>query len=124
MFNLTYFLVVFIGSGLGGICRYGLTCLTNQLNNNLALMATNIIINIIGSFAITLLINLFQPLFALQPILRLLLITGLLGGFTSFSAFSFDFISLIHQKNYLLAISYVVISVVTTLMAAAIGYKL
>ena len=53
--------------------------------------------------------------------LRLLLLTGLLGGFTTFSAFSLDAMTLIERGDYATAALYVVASVVLSIAAVAIG---
>ena len=62
-------------------------------------------------------------LFRSQPT-RLFLTTGLLGGFTTFSAFSMDALTLYQRGQAGLALGYVVASVILSLAAIAIGYSL
>lgn len=55
---------------------------------------------------------------------RLFLITGILGGFTTFSAFSLDVLNLINKGKTLESVVYILISVLGSLLAVFIGYKL
>ncbi len=55
---------------------------------------------------------------------RLFLITGILGGFTTFSAFSLDFLNLLNKGDIRSAFIYVLISVVASLCAVFAGYML
>lgn len=80
-------------------------------------------INVAGSFLIGLLAGLFGALETGQNA-RLFLITGLLGGFTTFSAFSLDALTLWGRGAQLQAGFYVLGSVILSLTAAAIGLLL
>ncbi len=104
-------LLVFVGGGLGALLRY-LAALT--LGGPLA----TLLVNVAGSFAIGLLAASI-PLD--QHPARLFLMTGLLGGFTTFSAFSLDAVALSQRGDYGLAALYVALSVALSLAAAAAG---
>lgn len=105
------YLVVFLGGGLGAALRHG-------VNRTALLLATGgfpvntLFVNVVGSFVMGLLTGLFAWRGAAScQTLRLFLITGVLGGFTTFSAFSLD-AALLYEKGQLgLAAGYVVLSV-------------
>jgi CrcB protein len=81
-----------------------------------------LLINIIGSTAMGLLIGLLPRLMpSLQEEARLLVAVGILGGFTTFSAFSLDTIVLIERGELLLAGTYVLLSVVICLIGLYLG---
>ena len=104
-------LLVFVGGGLGALCRYLAALL---VGGPLATMA----VNIAGCFAL-------GVLAAAVPVeqgnMRLFFLTGLLGGFTTFSAFSLDALNLAQRGDPGHAAAYVVASVVLSLAAAAAG---
>ena len=107
-------LLVFVGGGLGALLRY-LAALT--LGGPLA----TLLVNVAGSFVIGLLAA-SLPLD--QHPARLFLMTGLLGGFTTFSAFSLDAVALAQRGDYGHAALYVALSVSLSLAAAAAGILL
>lgn len=82
------FLIVFAGAGLGGMARHAVNLAAARLG--IAFPWGTLAINVAGSF----LMGVFAAWFALRAgwpqHLRLFLTTGLLGGFTTFSAFSLD----------------------------------
>jgi CrcB protein len=77
-------------------------------------------VNVLGSFAIGVLFVLLDTRTGWQ----LFLMTGLLGGFTTFSAFSLDTLKLVEQGHSLQAALYVVVSVALSLIAVALGVAL
>ncbi len=80
-------------------------------------------VNATGSLAIGFLAALLSSRLA-DPMLRLFLITGVLGGYTTFSAFSLETLTLIYEQRSLSALAYAAGSVLLGLAAAAIGYAL
>jgi len=78
-------------------------------------------INIIGSFLIGLLPTLCINLFALNPTLYATIITGLLGGFTTFSSFSLSVVALLKQGALISALFYIFASVFVSLCATYIA---
>ena len=80
-----------------------------------------LIVNIVGSFAMGLLIELLALRYAASQEVRLFLATGLLGGFTTFSAFSLDFALLLERKELLGAAVYVAASVGLSIGALFLG---
>lgn len=82
------------------------------------------LINISGSFVMGLLISLMALRWNISSELRAFLTTGILGGYTTFSAFSLDFALLVERKAYALAGAYALGSVVLSLVAIFVGMAL
>jgi CrcB protein len=114
------YLIVFIGAGIGGALRHGVNvAATRQFGFGFPF--GTLIVNVAGSF----LMGLFAGYFAFRPgigqHLRLFLTTGVLGGFTTFSAFSLDAALLIERHAFGAAAGYVVGSVAASLSALFFG---
>lgn len=117
-----HWLLVFVGGGLGAIARHGVG------RAGLTLLGPGfpwwtLAVNVSGSFAIGLLAGLFSA-FETGHNARLFLITGFLGGFTTFSAFSLDSLTLWERGEPMQAGLYIVGSVILSLVAAAVGLLL
>ena len=82
------------------------------------------VINISGSFGMGLLISVMALRWNVGNDLRAFLTTGILGGYTTFSAFSLDFAVLVERKAYTLAGAYALGSVVVSLLAIFVGMAL
>lgn len=102
-------LLVFVGGGLGALLRY-LAALA--VGGPLATLT----VNLAGSFAIGLLAAMIP---GEETQLRLFFMTGILGGFTTFSAFSLDAIALYQRGQPAAALAYVAATVLLGLAAAA-----
>jgi len=114
-----HWLLVFVGGGLGAMARHG----ANRAG--LAWLGPGfpwwtLVVNVAGSFMIGLLAGLFGAMETGHNA-RLFLITGLLGGFTTFSAFSLDALTLWERGAPLQTGFYVLGSVILSLLAAALG---
>jgi fluoride exporter len=116
---LKNFLLVGLGGMVGSMLRYACYLLIPAGSFPLATFT----VNIVGSFAIGLLLG-FAGRTADQHNLQLLLATGLCGGFTTFSAFSADGIRLASEGKTGLLIVYACASVVLGMLATYGGYKL
>ncbi|SFV32869.1 CrcB protein [Devosia crocina] len=115
------FLLVGAGGAIGAIARYGLALLVGRFWSGDFPLAT-LLANVIGSFAMGVFVGLMAKLIpAAQNELRLLVAVGLLGGFTTFSAFSLDTIVLLQRGQLLSAIAYVALSVVVCLVGLYLG---
>jgi CrcB protein len=113
------YLVVFIGAGLGGSIRHGMNIWVARL------MGTHFpyhtfIINIVGSLVMGLVVGWFAEGGAAGHT-RLFLATGILGGFTTFSAFSLDAVLLWERHEHLLAALYVGGSVAIAIAGLVLG---
>lgn len=116
-------LIVGLGSFAGGALRYTLSLLLSKVGKILAFPIAIFIINILGSFMIGLLYSYFKHKTAF-PTLPLLLITGLLGGFTTFSTFSLETLQLFQQNQELKASFYIVGSIGLSILACFLGSKI
>jgi CrcB protein len=117
------YLVVFLGAGLGGALRHGVNVGASRLFGYDFPFGT-LIVNILGSFAMGLLAGYFAFRPSVPQHLRLFLTTGILGGFTTFSAFSLDTALLMERHAYWLAAAYVVGSLMAGLLALFAGMSI
>ena len=82
-------------------------------------------VNLLGSLLIGLLAGYFmREGIEAKPVIQAFLITGVLGGFTTFSAFSLETLSMINRGDMLPALTYVGLSVILALGACALGFML
>ncbi|MBX3584303.1 MAG: fluoride efflux transporter CrcB [Rhizobiaceae bacterium] len=117
MFHL---LLVALGGAIGASLRHMVNLAALRLlgpNFPWGTMA----INIAGSFAMGIFIELLARRFNASNELRLFVATGILGGFTTFSAFSLDFATLLERGPSVPAVAYVLASVVGSLVAILAG---
>jgi CrcB protein len=117
------YLIVFIGAGIGGALRHGVNVGATRLFGYGFPFGT-LIVNIIGSFLMGLLAGYFAFRPGIGQHVRLFLTTGILGGFTTFSAFSLDSALLIERHAYGLAAGYMVGSVAASVSALFFGLAL
>jgi len=117
------YLIVFLGAGIGGAFRHGVNVGSARLFG-LGFPMGTLIVNIVGSFLMGLCAGYlaFRP--GLDQHFRLFLTTGILGGFTTFSAFSLDTALLIERHAYSLAAGYAVGSVIASVSALFVGLAL
>lgn len=120
MFNL---LLVAAGGAVGSVCRYLVGIATLRLFGPNFPWGT-LTVNIVGSLAIGILVELIARRFDASIELRLLIVTGFLGGFTTFSAFSLDVISLFERGAVVQAGVYVASSILFSLLAVFVGLAL
>jgi fluoride exporter len=115
-------LIVGSGSALGGIFRFLTGKLVMQLFQS-PFPLGSFLVNISGSFLIGLAYAMFGKSGNMSPATLLFLTTGVLGGFTTFSAFSYENILLMRNGHYLLSISYIFGSILLGLLATLTGYS-
>jgi CrcB protein len=120
---MTGFLLVFLGGGLGAALRHGVNLLAARLLGSHFPYAT-IIENVSGSLVMGLLAGYFAFKGDASQPMRLFLTTGVLGGFTTFSAFSLDTALLWERGEIMLAAVYVVGSVALSIAGLAAGIAL
>lgn len=114
------YLVVFVGAGLGGAARHGMNIGVARLMGTHFPWHT-LVINILGSIVMGAVIGWFAERVGAAGHLRLFLATGVLGGFTTFSAFSLDAVLLWERNQHLLAALYVGGSVAGSIAGLALA---
>ena len=113
-------LVIAIGGGLGSLARHYLSTMVYHVTGGTFPWGI-LTVNIVGGFAMGLIVELSALKLNLAPELRAFLTTGILGGFTTFSAFSLDSALLIERGDWIGAGSYMVGSVVLSVGALFAG---
>ncbi|HWD89564.1 MAG TPA: fluoride efflux transporter CrcB [Mucilaginibacter sp.] len=109
-------LLIFVGGGIGSLLRYGLSRLVN--NNVISHFPFGtFIVNIIGCFFIGFFIFYTERYQDTVQEWRLFLVTGLCGGFTTFSAFSMENVQLMTDGRIGVAFLYIIASVALGLLA-------
>ena len=111
------------GSAAGGVCRYLLTLLL-QPRTPTAFPVGTFVVNITGAIAIGFVLRLTLGSPGVSPEMRALMTTGFLGGYTTFSSFSYETIALIETGEMRKAAVYVVASVVLSLLGTLLGIAL
>lgn len=116
-------LYIAIGGALGAMSRYGLNILLFPIFEQRFPLAT-LIANLLGSLLMGVAYVFLIERGSYHPELRHLLMTGFLGAFTTFSAFSLDAFALMRNGEVFTAAGYVLISVTTCIIALSLAIKL
>ena len=112
MYSKLFF--VFVGGGIGSVLRYA----TNSILSVYVIgQLGTVLVNVIGSFVFGILVSIGEDR---SEYFNLFLLTGLLGGFTTFSQFSYDVVSLQNNGN-LYSIIYILSSVILSISMALLG---
>ena len=114
------YLIVFVGGGIGAAMRHGVNLVAARLLGTGFPWGT-LTVNVVGSLAMGALAAYFAFKGEASQSARLFLTTGVLGGFTTFSAFSLDAVLLYERGQSGLALAYVVGSVVISITALVAG---
>ena len=115
------YLFIFMGGGLGALCRFGISNLVNKLFISDFPHGT-MVANVLGSFLIGLTIAWFESRSQVFEHWRPLLVTGFLGGFTTFSSFSHETMQLFKKQGMLDGLTNVGGNVLLCLLLVYIGY--
>lgn len=114
------YIMVLIGGGAGSLARYlAGTAVMNRMAGRFPFGTA--VINITGSFLIGLAMVLLTKRFQPHPNWRLLLVTGFLGGYTTFSSFEWESLNLVREGDRLLGLVNLVGSVVAGYLAVWLG---
>ena len=112
MYSKLFF--VFLGGGIGSVLRFG----TNSILNLYVIgQLGTLLVNVLGSFLFGILVAIGEQR---SDYFNLFLLTGLLGGFTTFSQFSYDVVTLQNNSN-LYSIIYIFSSVLISITMALLG---
>ena len=120
---MKHLLLVASGSAVGASLRY-LTGIAALRWFGASFPWGTLMVNVVGSFAMGVLAEFIVRKLGASSELRLLLMTGLLGGYTTFSAFSLDAVLLIERGAYSAATGYVLASVIGSIIALLLGLLL
>lgn len=113
-------ILVGIGSGIGGICRYLISLAMTQARNGFPWGTFTV--NIAGCLLIGILWGVTSRFQNVSPSFSLFLMVGFCGGFTTFSTFSKEGLTMLQADSYILFSLYAIGSMMLGIMAVALGY--
>jgi CrcB protein len=116
-------LAVGAGGAVGSVLRYTLTNAVVRAVGT-AFPYGTVLVNVIGSFVIGIMYVWLMERMGARPELRAFLIVGVLGGFTTFSSFSLETVTLLMQESYTKAVANVVVSVLLCVGCTWLGIQL
>lgn len=123
--NPVVLIAVALGGALGSVGRYLITAVWLPAAGPHTMPWGTLLVNITGSFLYALLFAVLTQLLPLHfphaDTLRVALLAGFLGGFTTFSSFSFETVRLLQEGQMPLAVGYVLASVLSCLLAIWLG---
>jgi fluoride exporter len=117
-------ILVAIGGALGSVARFQLSGLAFESYPDWRFPIGTFLVNVIGCCVIGALAALAERSNLISNDLRVFLLPGIVGGFTTFSAFGLETFNLLRRGEILVAGSYVGLSVVVGLLAVWLGYAL
>lgn len=120
LINMRNILLVASGGAVGSVLRYLLHRLLYDVKPNIFPLGT-FVVNIAGCFLIGIVAGYSYSHLPLSPEWKLLLITGFCGGFTTFSAFSYEGVELIQQQRFIVFFVYFAASICLGLAATFAG---
>jgi len=114
------FVYVAAGGAVGAVGRYGVERLTGMWLGH-GFPYSTLIVNIVGSFVLGIVIETSALVWSPSPELRAMIVIGMLGAFTTFSAFSLDTVTMITRGETIPAALYVAASVFASIGALWAG---
>ena len=122
--NIILLTSIAAGGALGAVARYLLGGAIMRFAGS-GLPYGTLAVNVLGSLAIGLVVGWFmRDVAAAKPAMQAFVITGFLGGFTTFSAFSLETVNMLQRGDYVPALSYIALSILLTLAACALGFSI
>jgi CrcB protein len=123
-FSLLHMALVGLGGAIGSVLRFVLSGATHRLLPAVFFPVGTLVVNVAGCLAIGWLGGLAEARQSFTPELRLLVLVGVLGGFTTFSTFALETLMLARDAGYVRAAVNVGAEVLLCLGAAGLGYGL
>ncbi|MBF6615161.1 MAG: fluoride efflux transporter CrcB [Candidimonas sp.] len=120
MFSLPHLLAVAGGASIGALCRWGLDFWINRGSSSLPWGTLGA--NLVGGYLVGLVLGWLSLNPDLPVWLRLMLVTGFLGGLTTFSTFSAEAFGMLERGAYATALGYVGLSLLGSLGLTALGF--
>lgn len=115
-------MVVALGGALGSVARFKLSGWVLHHAVNWRFPIGTLMVNVVGCLLAGVLAGMSAKQHVFSPDTRLLLFTGLLGGFTTFSAFGLETVLLMKRGEWSIAIANVLISVLAGIVALWLGF--
>lgn len=113
-----------IGASVGALARWQLGLWLNPLGTGgTAIALGTLVANLVGGYLVGVCVAVFQALPQLDPVWRLALVTGFLGGLTTFSSFSAEVVAMLGQQRYALALGTAGVHVVGSLLLTLAGIR-
>lgn len=116
---LNYGLII-LGGGIGAAMRYWMSGAVQRWTGSIFPLGV-FVVNVLGCFVIGFLMTSLEERFLVTPALRIFLGIGVLGGFTTFSSFSYETVSMLQDAEYFYAMLNIGLSVIICLAATYIG---
>jgi len=117
---LSNYLIIGLGGFLGAVARYTVALWVGQKWGRTFPLGT-FVVNISGSFLISLLMSLFTERFMVSPQVRLFLVVGFIGAYTTFSTFEYETGNLLKDGEWSIALANVILSVIAGFVALKLG---
>lgn len=114
-------LLIFLGGGLGSVCRYGLS---RWLNTSFLFPLGTFLVNILGSLLIGFILSYALKANATSGPMVLFLTVGFCGGFTTFSAFALENLSFLKNGDYTTFAIYTISSLLFSIASVFFGFWL
>ena len=113
-------IAICLGASAGALARWGLAL---WLTPGGLIPWGTLAANLIGGYLIGVCLAIFQSLPQLDPVWRLMLVTGFLGGLTTFSSFSAEVVTFLLEERYDLALGTAALHVLGSLLMTVVGIK-
>ena len=114
-------LVIAVGGAIGAVARYVLSTFVLRVSGTLFPLGT-FVVNVVGCLVFGAIAGAATQRVQISPTMRLFLLTGILGGFTTFSSYAFESFVLVRDGQFLWATVNVVGQVVAGLVGLWVGY--
>ena len=115
--------MVLLGAAVGGALRYALSVAVTERFGGRFPLGT-LVVNVSGCFLIGVLMTLLTERLDLHPNWRLLLVVGVLGGYTTFSSFAWESYAAVREGGHFIALANILLSVVLGYAAVWLGAAL
>ena len=112
--------LVFVGGGIGAAIRYWMYGAVQRWTGSTFPYGT-FTVNALGCLVIGVLMASMEERFLINPSLRLFLTVGILGGFTTFSTFSYETVAMLHDAEYFYAAINICMTFITCIATTYIG---
>lgn len=108
-FQMNNLVLVFVGGGLGSLARFGIAAIVQAYFKSIFPIAT-LCSNMISCLILGITVAFFSEKLITEPSLRMFILIGFCGGFSTFSTFSFETVELMRSGNLLYAVANILIS--------------